>query len=260
VGVTARLDEHSEFGQFGTGRLTFAFRPDPTLTLRGALASGYRAPSIDELYGDYATSEFVGNPDLDPETSVSAEVGVDKSFASGASVSATLFAIDIEDEVVFAPCPFDFVTFTCVAGTISTLENQRGLSHRRGLELSAQAPVGEAVTLFGTYTYIDAENADGTQALRVPRHTLLVGAEAVFGDWTVIGTAQHVADFLDIDETFAPAPMEDYTVANLTVTYALTDAAEAYLRVENLFDEDYQTLRGYGQSDRAVFAGLRARF
>ena len=40
----------------------------------------------------------------------------------------------------------------------------------------------------------------------------------------------------------------------------VTDAAEVYVRAENLFDEQYQTARGYGTSDRAFYAGVAARF
>ncbi len=40
----------------------------------------------------------------------------------------------------------------------------------------------------------------------------------------------------------------------------MRDGLEAYLRVENLTDESYQTIRGYGTSDRAVFVGLRATY
>lgn len=261
VGLTARVDDHSAFGSFETGRLSLAFRPDPTLTLRAALANGYRAPSIDELYGSYPGAQFVGNASLTPETSTSAEIGLDKAFSNGATLSATLFAIDIEDEIAYVACPFDPVTFSCAAGTTSTLRNQQGTSQRRGLELSGALPLSDRMTVFGAYTYLDAENADGSRTVRVPRHDLVLGIEAMIAEsWSVNASAQHVADFLDFDATFTPAEMPDYTVVNATVTYAFNDRTEAYVRVENLFDQEYQTLRGYGQSDRAVFAGLRAKF
>ena len=54
--------------------------------------------------------------------------------------------------------------------------------------------------------------------------------------------------------------LPDYTVANATLTYDLGNAAEAYLRLENLTDEDYELVDGYGTSGRAVYVGLRARF
>lgn len=74
-------------------------------------------------------------------------------------------------------------------------------------------------------------------------------------------TVQHVADFLDTGVWPAPTgPLPDYTVVNLGLTYDITDQAQAYLRVDNLFDEEYQTVRNYGQPGRQVFVGVRASF
>ena len=77
-----------EANELGIGPMGFG----GATTLRGAVATGYRAPSIDELYGDYSAFGFNGNPALEPETSVTAEIGVDHVYASGAEVSATTFA------------------------------------------------------------------------------------------------------------------------------------------------------------------------
>ena len=54
--------------------------------------------------------------------------------------------------------------------------------------------------------------------------------------------------------------LDDYGVVNSTFTYDVTETTQAYLRVENLFDENYQTVPGYGQSDRAWYFGVRTSF
>ena len=56
--------------------------------------------------------------------------------------------------------------------------------------------------------------------------------------------------------------MEQYpnVTVDLSISHPVREKARAYLRVENLFDEDYQWVRGYGTSGRAVYAGLRASF
>lgn len=54
--------------------------------------------------------------------------------------------------------------------------------------------------------------------------------------------------------------MEDYTVADLLISHELREETELYLRIENLFDEEYQLVNGYGTSDRAFYAGIRASF
>ncbi len=58
VSATLRVDENSSFGTFPTGRLAVAWRPAENLTVRAAVATGFRAPSLDERFGDYTACCF----------------------------------------------------------------------------------------------------------------------------------------------------------------------------------------------------------
>jgi vitamin B12 transporter len=42
--------------------------------------------------------------------------------------------------------------------------------------------------------------------------------------------------------------------------YRLTDNADLLFRIENLLNEQYQKISGYGTSDRAFYLGLSSRF
>lgn len=72
---------------------------------------------------------------------------------------------------------------------------------------------------------------------------------------------RHVADFTDFDAvTFARKDMANFTVVNAALTYEIANGQEAYVRVENLFDEDYQTVDGFNQPGRSIYVGFRATF
>jgi vitamin B12 transporter len=257
VSATARLDNNSSFGTFETGRVSVAYRPNGATTLRGAIASGFRAPSIDERFGDYLlTQGFIGNPGLTPEESLSYELGVEHDFGNGAVFSATLFRLEV-DNLITSTADF------------STLENiTAGTSVRKGVEMSAGVSLGARATLDIGYTYTDASRPDRNPRSfifdrekrigLVPRHELTLTLEGEITDRLSAGASvKHVADRLN---DFASAPMPDYTVVGVDASYQVSDTAEAYLRIENLFDEDYQTSEGYGTSGRAAFVGLRATF
>lgn len=243
--ATLRRDDHETFGGQTTGRLAFAWRPGANTVIRGAVGTGYRPPSIDELFGNYpGLFPFVGNASLVPEESLSAELGVEHVFANGARLSATAFRLDIENLVTFR------------SGTPSTLVNIPGTSTRRGLELAGSLPVGDVVTLTGAYTYTDAKDAQNLPLPLIPEHDIALGLDAEWGDgWSANLTAQRVIGTVESNRA-----LPNYTVFNASLGYALSDGVEAYVRVENLFDEQYQTRRGYGTSDRAFYLGLRARF
>jgi vitamin B12 transporter len=44
------------------------------------------------------------------------------------------------------------------------------------------------------------------------------------------------------------------------LTYQVREGMQAYLRVENLFDEDYEEVLTYTSPGRSVFVGLNASF
>ena len=257
VSATARVDRNSDFGSFETGRLALSYRPDTSTTLRAAMATGYRAPSIDERFGDYPDPNypFTGNSALTPEKSLSYELGVERKFGNAAVVSATIFRLEVEN-LITATADQD------------TLENADGTSVRQGLELGASLPAGDSAELVFAYTYTDASRPDRNPILSifdrekriglVPRHELTLTVQGDITDRLSAGASvKHLADRMN---DFASAAMPDYTVVGAEAAYLVNDTAEAYLRIENIFDEDYQTSEGYGTSGRAAFVGLRAKF
>ena len=251
LSAALRSDRNSGFGSFTTGRLALSWRPADGTTLRAAYATGFRAPSIDERFGDYpGFFPFVGNPALQPEDSTSYELGVEQAFAGGASLSATLFRLDVDNLITYQ------------FGAPSTLVNIPGVSTRRGAEIAGTLPVSEAVTLGLAYSYTEGRRPDGSRLLQVPYHQLSLTLDADLSDRLSAGLGlTHVAGRLDNDaNTFSPVAMPDYTVLNTQVSYDLNDATELYLKVENLLDEDYQQVNGYAAAGRSVYLGLQAKF
>jgi vitamin B12 transporter len=237
LAVSLRYDDYSDFGDFVSGRLALAYRPADGTTLRAVLSNGFRAPSLFEI-----NDPTYGNASLTPEESRTFELGVEQRFSGGATLQATAFWTDIDD----------LIQFIFPAGYVQTT----GTTETRGVSLSGSLPLGSRAELFGNYTYTDANAPDGSQLVRVPKNDLSLG---VSGDITDrlrgVATAQFVSGVEDIG-----GPLDDYWVANATLTYEISETTETYLRVVNIFDEDYEVIEGYGTSGRAFYVGLRARF
>ena len=251
VSATLRSDHNSGFGSFETGRLAAAWRPSEGTTVRAAIATGFRAPSVDERFGDYpGFFAFVGNPALRPEESLSYEVGVEHEYASGAKVSATAFQLEVDNLITYQ------------FGFPSTLVNLPGASVRKGVELAATMPLSDKVTAGLAYTYTDGRRPDGSRLPQVARHDLTLSLDAALSDRLSAGLQlHHAAGRVDNDpNTFSLVSMPDYTVLNAAMTYALTDRADAYLRIENIGDVKYQQISGYAASRRAVYVGISAKF
>jgi len=242
LALSLRYDSYSDFDDQLSGRAALAWRLRDDVILRAVIGTGYRAPSLYERFGPY------GSTTLQPEKSRSAEIGLEKRYGGESFAKATLFYSEIDDLIDY---DFGLNAYTQVPGTTTS----------KGLELSGRYAVSDTVALFGAYTYTDATGASG-RLLRVPRHDLSLGLEAGLGE-RLSGqlSLQAVADRLDTNAfPNPPSGIADYTLVNAGLSYAVTDAAEAYLRVENILDESYEPVRGYNGGGRAIHVGLRARF
>ena len=201
--------------------------------------TGYRAPSLQERFG------FGGDATFVPEESLGGDFGVMKDYASG-SFGLTVFYTEIDSLIRYDRSTFSIFQ---LPGTTTT----------RGVELASDWQFG-AVTVYGNYTYTDAET-DGARLVRVPRHDLTLGAETLLvGAWSGSADVRMVRDLLDVDGAGNSVALDDFSVVNLGLRYDISDTTEAYLRLENVLDEDYQTTLGYDAPGRSVFVGLSASF
>lgn len=239
-----RNDDHSAFGSQPTGRLSAAWTALPETTVRASLGTGFRAPSLYELF-----SPTYGNADLDPETSVSADLGVEQGFAEGRGlVSATVFLLDIDD----------LIDYSYLA---NRFEQVPGTAKSRGVELAGSYDLTDSVTLVGNYTYTHARTATGSRRLRVPMHNVNLGVEAEPTSRLKAGVeVEYVAGLPDEPFIDSATWRSDYTLVNARIAYAVTDSAQVYLRAENLFGEQYQTVEGYSAAGSAVYFGIRGTF
>ncbi len=239
LAATARHDDNSLFGGFNSLRLSGVYRLQDDLLLRAAIGNGFQAPTLYQLNGPY------GDPRLAPEESESLEIGVEKRWGERASLRATAFSLEAENLI-----GFDYTATVC-GQSFGCYNQVPGQSQRKGLELEGRLTLSDRVGLAGAYTYIDSSVSTGWAG--VARHDLSLSAKAEITP-TLSGmvSVQRVLD--------RPTGLDDYTLAHATLSHDLGAGKEVYLHVENLFDEHYQTIDGYGTSDRAFYVGLRAQF
>lgn len=249
ITLSLRHDTHSAFGGQWSARLNGAHRIGNGVTLRWSGGSGYRAPSNYELYGFYIdtsttppTNVLVGDPTLGVEKSRSFDIGVEKDFGAG-KVAVTAFYLEARDLI-----DYSFTTDTYV--------QRSGKARRRGLEFSGEWQVSEALNFSGAYTLtktsLSAPLDSSGWATTVPRHALRTSLAWQAGEKLSIGG--------DVILMADKPGVSSYAVANMAATYQINDALEAYLRIDNLFNREYQAISGYGTSDRAAYFGIRASF
>ncbi len=227
------------------------------LRLRASYGEGFRAPTLFNLLSIY------GNAALQPERARSYDAGLEWGAPYGnLHAAVTVFRRDSRNLIAFVSC----ASLNRCADRPFGLYDNIGLARAQGVEAELGARPTENLHVQAAYTYLETENrTSGTASFgkdlpRRPAHALTLSA-----DWTtpLAGLALG-ADMRLVSDSFDNAAntirLDGYALATLRASFPLTDRVEIYGRVENLTDEVYQTVAGYGTWGRSAFIGIRARY
>ena len=262
INAGIRHDFNDRFEDATTWTLSGAWKvPNTAMRLHASVGTGVTNPTFFEQFG-FVPDTFIGNPDLVPEESLGWDVGIEQGFFDGALVAdITYFNQNLTSEIATV---FDPETFR------SRPVNRDGESKRQGVEVSATVDFFNGLTATATYTYTDATEqtfAGGPRLreIRRPEHAGSLSAAytfhedraRVFGEIVFNGEMEDVAFVPSLPPQVTLAP---YTVVNIGASFELTEHLEAYGRVENLFDEDYQEVFGYNTQGQTAFLGLKGMF
>jgi vitamin B12 transporter len=256
VGLAVRHDDNDLFDDATTWRAQGSVAAPLGARLHASAGSGIKNPGMFELFG-FDPATFTGNPSLKPERSQGWEAGVELTGLDGrARIDATYFDNTLDDEIftVFGGPPFFF----------SSPANRVTQSTQRGVEIAAQARIGEAWRVAAAYAFLDAEE-NGLEEVRRPPHLASLnvawrGASDAFGAFL---TVRYNGQTYDNNFTLTGGPrvrLASYTLVNLGGDARLGERLSVYARVENALDEDYEDVHTFRTPGRAAFVGLRAGF
>ncbi len=236
--VGGRVDDHEAFGRQDTYRVTANLRFAEHWRLRGAWGTGFKAPSLLDLY-----STLGGNPDLDPEETESAELGIEYAV-SGWGAQLTLFDNHTDNLIRWVP--------NAVPPLFGMLENVDE-ADSRGVELSLHAD-WDNLDLSGSVTWLDASetrNGRTEERMRVPEWSGSLLAGYRFLDGRLWAEALYRGDRRD--QNFATAQdvtLDDYWLFNMGISYEIIRGLTFSGRIDNLADKDYEEVFSYGTRGR----------
>jgi len=247
--VAMRRDMFNRFRDATSLRASLLGQLGGGFSIAGSYAEGIAQPTFFDLYG-FFPGNFVGNPDLKPESSRGFEVAL--RYRRGAvGASLTGYRQRLHDEIV------NNATFTSVL-------NAPGSSRRSGLEATVDWKLGEALRLSANYAYLKATQPDAVTGERAtetrrPKHSGSVSADGSIGRITYGASLAYVGKHLDNRDTFPfdRVTLGSYWLADARVAYAVVPGVELFARGANLFDQHYQDVFSYRTEGRGLFAGIR---
>lgn len=236
LSLNLRHDDIGSVGSRNSANVGWSWAVDPQWKLLASAGNAFSAPPLGYLH-----APFFGNPALRPETSRSAEVGVQWAVA-GQRLRATWFQTRVRDEI-------DYDTRTFAFGNIDRTRN-------RGLELSHAGRVASIDLRAGLTLQRPVDEDTGQVRVRRSERLASVSASKDLGSgWRVGLAARHAGARPEADGSTLAA----YTVADLTAQWDFHPQGQWFARLENLGDAHYETAGGYLQPPRGLFMGLRWR-
>ncbi|MDP2144203.1 MAG: TonB-dependent receptor [Gallionella sp.] len=221
-------------------KLSAVYRHDGALTLRTSYGRSFRAPTHQDLYTTSISRGRTtsGDPDLQPESGATWELGGDWRPHAASKLNATLYSTELRDLVYLQQL-----------SATQSLRINAGRARVNGVELALETRLASWLTLGANYARIDTrmlENlADpasvGKRLTDVPDRIIGFALKAQQGEWNgrmdvryvshVYWTAQNT----DVVEG-VPGSYDAHTLVDVGVGYDLSKHVHASLNINNLFD------------------------
>ena len=247
--IGVRIDDHSRFGTETTYRIAPAYLIKETDTkIKGTFGTGFKAPSLYQLFAPATLWGPIGNKDLKPEKSKGWDFGIEQDLLKHkVSLGATYFRNDFKDLI-----DFDFSK-----GYVNIAK-----AKTEGIELFASVKPIDNLTARINYTYTDTEDKKtGKPLLRRPRNKMGFDLNYHFLDK---GNLNLGAIYVGKRDDWKPYPVRGriggYTLLNLAASYDITKNFQIFGRVDNLFDKDYEEVSGHGTPGLSFFGGIKLSF
>ena len=243
LNLSARVDDYTSFGTHGTGQLAWGIDASKALRLTASYGTAFRAPSLNELY-----FPGFGNPDLRPESSQTAELGLRYRISGGMRLNVSAYHTTIEDLIQSS------------GGFPATAVNV-GKARITGLELEHRWTINEHWSVNTNLTLMEALDKDTDEdLLRRPRTKLGLILNRSLPDGGNLGLEWiYASKRYDIDFSTFPSQrvtLDAYNLVNLSARIRTHKHLWLEGRIDNLLDEDYELVYGYNTPGVSVYAGV----
>ena len=241
VSAGIRNDDNKGFSSKTTRKIAAAYKISENISIKSSWGEGFKVPTI------FQTTFFCcgansANTNIRPEVSTSYDLGFDFSLKDKFSFSFIYFKQDVNNQINFS---FSLGGYE----NIDFVESD-------GFEISSNSKVSETVNLFINYSYIDSIDGNGLRLINIPKDS----GELVLTYAPFSKLSGSMALKYNGSEISTYGNLNSWSRVDINLFYKLNNFSEVYFRVENLFDEDYQQVFGYGTPDRSGLVGIKVTF
>ena len=247
--LSMRVDDNEAFGDFTTYGVDGQYELNPQVSLSAGYATAFLAPTFNQLYWPGA-----GNPDLKPETSSTASVGLNFKPKSNLDFGLNVYQTELEDMISGWPA-----------------ENT-DKAEIKGIEFSAKTNFRNTQLMFNANLLETKDKKTGVKLVGRAEETANFVASHTIDMLTIGGDIQYVGE-RTTGSPFTPK-LESYSLLNLNASYSLQRDLLLSFNVKNtldkkyvsniykIYDASYNHIADeiYATAGRTFFSSIRYRF
>ncbi|MFZ2053820.1 MAG: TonB-dependent receptor [Candidatus Aminicenantales bacterium] len=244
-----RYDHHSRTGDALTYRLAPAYIIASTQTkIRASLGTGFKSPSLYQLYAPGTVFGPIGNPNLRPERSLGWDAGVEQSLFKGrVQVAVTYFHNDFDN----------LIDFSTSEGYINI-----GKAETKGVEVEFELRPWETSVFSLIYTRLEArDKTHDRRLLRRPEDMLSARlAFSFLSRWTAAVSFDHIGRREDMNYSIWPTlsiALPAYSLLSAVISCEAGRNLQLFIRLDNILNARYVQVYGYGTPGFSIQGGVK---
>ncbi|MEG2447207.1 MAG: TonB-dependent receptor, partial [Acinetobacter sp.] len=216
--VGLRVEDNELFGSHTVGQGAIRYHFLPNASVYANIGSAFRAPTLNELY-----SQWGGNENLEPEESISYELGFDYAIADNLATSFSVYRTNVDNLIVYSDSMNQNV------GEANFTGGEAGLKWKQ-----------DDLFLATEYAYVETENkATGLEIAYRPKQTLTFTAgleNAVYGLSTSVIARSHANASNSANSVKVPG----YATVDFNAYWNINPTVKVFTNIQNMGDVQYR--------------------
>lgn len=200
--------------------------------------TGYELPSLFQLYSEYGNSELKNEHARSIEVKLESEYGRNFTFSLSGfrNVFRNLIDFDMAQSKYF---------------NVSSSES-------KGVELEGTYYASQNISIHAFHTYLETlDESTGQKLLRRPMHSSFLKFQYIKENLSLYLGGRFKGSRADIDpSTFERVKNKEHFIFDLGSSFQVNKNLKWSIRFENLFDQTYEEVYGYGTLGRSVYLSL----
>lgn len=240
-------------------KIALDYKADDDTNYYISYGHSFNPPEMYKIYrfSQYSSYWYLPNPDLDPETSDTWEIGMKKKLGENTDLGITLYHVKTDDKVYA-----DYVPGEKYEGKKVKKYMNFDSEERDGVEFELQHKLSDRYTTYLNYAWQKGTIENGGAEERnydIPRHLFHAGIEYNLDKWNALLDCQYVSERMAPDEAGDEYGAEDaFFIVNLGVNYEIAKNTKLQLAVNNIFDKEFYCSEA--TSGRTYTVGMRYSF